>query len=174
MDFDRPRAPAPAAEEREILLGYIRWQREQVVATADGLSEAQLRWKPQGRMIPILGIINHLAHMEWRWVEGRYLRLPFPARQEEFIVGEDVLSANVIGEYRRQALRTESIVRAAPTLSAPCLGDEGGRGPAHLVLGYDEPVDLRWVLLHILEETAHHAGHADSVREMLDGTKMRG
>jgi hypothetical protein len=64
-------------------------------------------------------------------------------------------------------------VRAAPSLDAPCLGDEGDRGPAHVLLGFDQPIDLCWVLLHLIEETAHHAGHADSTREMLDGTKMR-
>jgi hypothetical protein len=65
-------------------------------------------------------------------------------------------------------------VRAAPSLEAPCLGDERGLGPAHLLLGFEDPIDLRWVLLHLVEETAHHAGHADSTREMLDGKKMRG
>ena len=42
-----------------------------------------------------------------------------------------------------------------------------------MIFGFDQPVDLRWVLLHLIEETAHHAGHADSTREMLDGAKMR-
>jgi hypothetical protein len=41
------------------------------------------------------------------------------------------------------------------------------------LLGLAEPVDLRWVVLHLIEETAHHAGHADATREMLDGTRMR-
>ena len=66
VGFEVPRAPAPSKDEREVLLGYIRWQREQVVATADGLSEEQLRWTPKGRLLPIIGIINHLTHMEWR------------------------------------------------------------------------------------------------------------
>jgi Protein of unknown function (DUF664) len=45
--------------------------------------------------------------------------------------------------------------------------------PAHVLLGLATPIDLRWVLLHLLEETAHHAGHADSTRELIDGTKTR-
>ena len=64
-------------------------------------------------------------------------------------------------------------MRGAPDLDGPCLGDEGGRGPAHVLLGFTQPIDLRWTLLHVLEETAHHAGHADATREMLDGRKMR-
>ena len=118
-------------------------------------------------------MINHLARMEWRWVEGRYLGSEFPAREEEFVVGPEVSGAELIDAYARQAERTERIVRAAPSLDTPCLGDEGGRGPAHRLLGFDDPVTLRWVLLHLVEETAHHAGHADATREMLDGAKMR-
>jgi hypothetical protein len=175
MGFDTPHSPAPTSDEREVLLGFARWQREQVVATADGLTEKQLRWTPNGRLLPILGIINHLVHMEWRWVEGRYLGSQFPRREEEeFLVAAETLGAGVIGSYWRQAKRTEEIVRAASSLDLPCLGDEGGRGPAHVLLGFDTPVDLRWVLIHVIEETAHHAGHADSTRELLDGTKMRG
>ena len=172
MSFAPPRSPGPTTDERELLLGFVRWQREQVVAAADGLSEEQLRWTPDGKLLPIIGVINHLAHMEWRWVEGRYLGSDFPARDEEFVLGAAVTGADVIATYARQAERTEAIVRAAPSLEAPCLGDEGGRGPAHLLLGFDTPIDLRWVLLHLIEETAHHAGHADSTRELLDGTKQ--
>src|SRR5262245_45810117 len=111
--------------------------------------------------------------MEWRWVEGRYLGSEFPRREEEFTLDDRVTGAHVIDTYWRQAQRTERIVRAAPNLEVPCLGDEGGRGPAHVLLGFDEPITLRWVLLHLVEETAHHAGHADATREMLDGKKMR-
>lgn len=173
MGFGKPQSPHPSFDEREVLLGYIRWQRDQVVATAQGLSEEQLRWTPDDCLLPIVGIINHLTRMEWRWIEGRYLGSPFPKREEEFSLGPEVTGEMVIGKYWDQAQRTDAIVRAAPSLAAPCLGEEGGRGPAHELLGFDQPVDLRWVLLHVIEETAHHAGHADATREMLDGTKMR-
>jgi hypothetical protein len=173
MTFNPPKSPTPNADEREVLLGYIRWQREQVVATADGLTEAQLRWTPDGHLIPIIGIINHLAHMEWRWVEGRYLGADFPPRTDEFFVDPVLTGSQAIAKYFAQAQRTEQIVRSAPSLDAPCLGEEHGGGPAHVLLGFDKAVDLRWVLLHLIEETAHHAGHADSTREMLDGRRMR-
>ena len=168
-----PQSPAPTSDERELLLGFARWQREQVVATANGLTDEQLRWTPDGRLLPIIGVINHLTHMEWRWIEGRYLGSAFPPRREEFSLGTEVTGADVVDAYSQQARRTEAIVRAASSLDVPCLGDEGGSGPAHALLGFADPVDLRWVLLHIIEETAHHAGHADSTREMLDGAKMR-
>jgi hypothetical protein len=65
------------------------------------------------------------------------------------------------------------VVHAAGSLELPCLGTEAGGAPVHQLLGMTEPIDLRWAVLHLIEETAHHAGHADSTREMLDGKKMR-
>lgn len=165
MPFGSPEPPPSALDEREVLLGFIRWQRDQVVATAEGLSEDELRWTPDDRLLPIIGIINHLLHMEWRWIEGRYLGIEFPPREEEFVLGPEVTGAEVIRAYAEQARRTEDIVRAASNLDVHCLGDEAGRGQLHDLLGFDQPVELRWVLLHLLEETAHHAGHADSTRE---------
>jgi hypothetical protein len=173
VGFADPKVPGPASSEAEVVLGFLAWKRAQVVATAAGLSEEQLRWTPDGRLLPILGILNHLALMEWRWIEGRYLASPFPPRQtNEFDVPLSRPSAEVIEAYWVQSQRTESIVRAAPSLDAPCVGDEGGRGPAHALFGFDEPFSLRWVLAHVLDDTSHHAGHADSTREMLDGKKM--
>jgi hypothetical protein len=173
MGFDPPKSPPPTTDERELLLGFIGWQREQVVATADGLTDDELKWTPEARLMPIGGIINHLTHMEWRWIEGRYLASPFPPREPEFGVPEQTAGTDLINAYWRQGQRTERIVREAPSLDAQCLGDEGGRGAVHVLLRFDTPVTLRWVLLHLVEETAHHAGHADSTREMLDGRKMR-
>ena len=56
-----------------LLLRFLDRQREEVVATAEGLSERQAQWKPDGQLLPIAGIIHHLTHAEWRWIEGRYL-----------------------------------------------------------------------------------------------------
>ncbi len=59
----------------------------------------------------------------------------------------------------------------AENLEVSCLGCEGDGPPAHELLGLPQPIDLRWTVLHLIEETAHHAGHADATREMLDGTR---
>ena len=176
MGFPRPQLPRPAASEAQQLLEYLRWKREQVVATSEGLTEEQVRWTPDDRLLPILGIIHHLALMEWRWVEGRYLATPFPEREagSEFQVGPELTLDDAVEAYARQAARTEEIVRAAPSLDAPCLGVEDERGAAHEIFGFAEPLSLRWVLLHVLDDTSHHAGHADATREMLDGRRMSG
>ena len=165
-------APAPTSDERELLLGYLQFKREAVVATSEGLSEEQVRWTPDGKLLPIIGVINHLTHVEWRWIDGRYVGARFPKRGEEFIVGPDRSIDEVVGAYWERSRRTEQVVRAAPSLDAPCLGREGTGEPVHVLLELSGPIDLRWAILHLIEETAHHAGHADSTREMLDGTKM--
>jgi uncharacterized damage-inducible protein DinB len=168
MGFEAPRTIVPTSEERELLLRFLQRKREQVVATASDLSDEQAAWTPQGRLLPIGGVINHLTHVEWRWIDGRYLGCEFPPREEEFQIGEASLS-ELIDAYWRRSQRTEEVVREAPSLDAPCMGTEGTFPPAHVLFGFSEPVDLRWSVLHLIEETAHHAGHADATREMLDG-----
>ncbi len=172
MGFAAPSTVVPTSDERELLLRFLHRQRQEVVATAAGLSDAQARWTPDGRLLPIVGIVNHLTHVEWRWIEGRYLGRAFPPRTQEF-TAEGITVEQACAEYEAQARSTDDIVREAPSLDVPCLGREGEWPPAHTLLGLDAPLDLRWVLLHLVEETAHHAGHADATREMLDGKIMR-
>ena len=162
----------PTSDERELLLRFLNRQREEVVAVAEGLSEEQARWTPADALLSVVGIINHLCHVEWRWIEGRYLGRPFPERTDEFAT-KDLAVEHVCAGYWAQAQRTDDIVRAAPGLEVACLGREGGGPPAHALLGLSEPLDLRWVVLHLIEETEHHAGHEDATRELLDGKIMR-
>jgi Protein of unknown function (DUF664) len=169
MSIALPGPMDPSSDEREVLLTYLRAKRGDVVRSAEGLDEHQLRWTPEGRLLPIIGIINHLAHVEERWIDGRYLGRPFGVRTDEFTVDRSLSVAAVIAAYEARAGATEDTVRAAGDLSAPCVGREGDGPPVHELLGLSGPVDLRWVLLHLIEETAHHAGHADATREMLDG-----
>ena len=58
--------------------------------------------------------------------------------------------------YRERAIATDATVRSMPSLAEPCQ--------------WGDDTDLRWVLLHLINETARHAGHADATRELLDGT----
>ena len=99
MTLEDPGFTLPTANERELLLSYLRAQRGDVVRAADGLTEAQLRWTPDGRLLPIIGVINHLTHVEWRWINGRYLGEPFPRRDEEFVLGTEVTGAEIVAAY---------------------------------------------------------------------------
>jgi hypothetical protein len=172
MSFATPSTVVPTSDERELLLRFLHRQREEVVAVARGLSDEQARWRPEGRLLSIVGIINHLTHVECRWIEGRYLARGFPPRTDEF-AADGIGIAEACARYWTQAHKTNEVVRNARNLDVSCVGREGDWPPAHTLLGLDVPLDLRWVLVHLIEETAHHAGHADATREMLDGKIMR-
>ena len=165
-------APEPTVDdERELLLRFLRWKREQLLEKADGLTDAQVRWTPEpGVLVPLIGIVSHLTNTEWRWTNGRFLGEPFPPRTDEWHVAHDVPWSDVRARYLERADATDALVRAAPSLAAPALGREGDGPPVHEVFGYDTPADLRYCVLHLIEETAQHLGHADATRELLDRT----
>lgn len=148
--------PGPTSNERELFLAYLGLLRDAIVRKVDGLDDEQARWRPDGKLIALAGIINHLAHVEWRWTEGAFLGGEVSRSEEEFVVAPSRPLADVLAAYQDRAARTDEIVRAADL-------DDLCRGPR-----YREHC-LRWVLLHLIEETARHAGHADATRELLDG-----
>lgn len=127
-----------------------------MVRKIEGLSDEQARWTPDGALISLLGIVNHLTHVEWRWIDGGMLGEQTSRTDAEFAPGPELAVEAALTAYRARAAATEAAVRGIPTLEQPCTMEEG--------------TDLRWVLLHLLNETARHAGHADAVRELLDGT----
>ena len=148
--------PEGTADERELLLRWLRFLRGAVMRKADGLTEEQGRWRPDGALISLLGIVNHLTHVEWRWIDGGMLGRPTTRTEEEFAPGPELTLGEALAAYRARAAATEAAVAAMPSLEQRCTTQEG--------------TDLRWVLLHLINETARHAGHADAVRELLDGT----
>jgi hypothetical protein len=151
---DTPQPP-PTADERELLLGWLDHLRTSILRKLEGLSEEQARWTPAGALLPLIGIVNHLTHVEWRWLDGKMLGAETSRSEAEFRPGPELTASDAAARYRVRAEATERTVRSLP-VSEPCR-DGSGR-------------DLRWVLLHLIEETARHAGHADATRELLDGT----
>ena len=123
---------------------------------AGGLTDAQARWTPDGALISLLGIVNHLTHVEWRWIDGAMLGQQTSRSEAEFSPGPELALSAAVAAYQARAAATEAAVRAFPSLAEPSVRDE--------------ETDLRWVLVHLINETARHAGHADATRELLDGT----
>ena len=146
--------PPPNGDERELVLGWLEYLRTSLLRKLDGLTEEQARWTPDGALIPLLGVVNHLTHVEWRWLNGKMLGAETSRSEAEFRPGPEVTVAAAVARYRERGQATARIVRSIP-MTEPCR-DGSGR-------------DLRWVLLHLVEETARHAGHADATRELLDG-----
>lgn len=154
---ETPGFPRGTADEREMLLSWLGYLRLVVIRKVDGLTERDARWTPDGALIPLLGVVNHLTQVEWRWIDGGMLGAPVSRDESEFRPGPELTVPAALDAYRQRAAATDATVRSLP-LATPC-----GRGE-----GPD--LDLRWVLLHLINETARHAGHADATRELLDGS----
>lgn len=152
-----PERPVPADQEdlRELLLSWLGFLRGAVVAKTSGLSEQAAHWRPHGRLITPIGILNHLTRVEWRWMDGGFLNAPVERDEAEFSPGPSHHLADALSAYAERAAATDALVRRLDLLT-PC------------ALWPD--TTLRWVLLHLINETARHAGHADAVRELIDGT----
>jgi hypothetical protein len=148
--------PETTSGERELLLRWIRFLRGAVIRKAGGISDPDAHWRPNGRLISLAGIVTHLTKVEWRWVEGGMLGVDVSRSDEEFRSADQSIDV-ALAMYRARNARTDEIVMSFPSLTEPCRGWDG------------DGKDLRWVLLHLINETARHAGHADAVRELLDG-----
>ena len=151
-------------QEKVALQEFLGYQRASVLAILEGLGEPSLRtpvlpsgWTP-------LGMVEHLGHAERHWfqqvVTGSAGPLPWP--DDDVPLTTSRSPSQVFGFYRDQCRISDAVIRAAPLAAVPV-----GRYP-------DEPLasqttDLRRIILHVIEETARHAGHLDAVRELIDG-----
>lgn len=148
--------PVADPDERELFLRWLRFLRGAVVRKSEGLSDEDARWTPDGALISVIGIVNHLTHVEWRWIDGALLGGAVNKSEDEYRPGPELTVAEAVDVYRARAAATDGVVRSMPSLDEHCRGRDN--------------TDLRWVLLHLINETARHAGHADATRELLDGT----
>jgi len=155
MTTDDDGDPASSRDEKDALLQSLGDMRAAVRRTLDGLDDHQARWTPEGTLLPLLGIVNHLTQVEWRWIDGGFGGAVVHRSEREFRPGPERGLDEVLAAYRVRGSTTDAAVRGMP------LTREGA--------GWAEGRDLRAVLLHLITETARHAGHADATRELLDG-----
>jgi len=163
----------PVVEERSCLLAYLAQQRAGIRYAAHGLSDQQAMARPSVSQLSLGGLIKHAALVEQAWagfiVDGdSSVFLPKDDEDEwsdGFRLVEGEMLADVAQFSDEIATSTEKIVSDLPDLGAPLPATTPGAPwiPAGLVWS------PRWILLHLIEETARHAGHADIVRESLDG-----
>jgi hypothetical protein len=148
--------PGGTADELELCLRWLNFLRGAVLRKAGGIDEEQARWQPDGRLLPLIGLVNHLTNVEWRWIDGAMLGAETGKSEDEYAPGPSLTIAAAVERYRARAAATDDAVRRIGDLTTPARTGDGA--------------DLRFVLLHLINETARHAGHADAVRELLDGT----
>ncbi|SCG43853.1 Protein of unknown function [Micromonospora echinaurantiaca] len=151
--------------EKNALLAFLEAQRASVLAIIDGLDAEALTtavlpsgWTP-------LGLIEHLGYAERHWFQevatGAAEPLAWPDDDHTPLTTPRPPSV-VLAFYRDQCARSNAVLAATPLSTPP-----RGRHPGPLG---DETTDLRRIVLHMIEETARHAGHLDVARELLDGT----
>lgn len=153
-----------AADEASMLIAWLDWHRATVFAKTEGLAE-DLAHRPllaSSPLMTVAGLVSHLYWVERGWIEHTLLGgpddQPWTAEDpDKDFKADGTPVAELLAAYERQCARNNEVARS---LSLDTVSVMERRG---------EPVTLRWILLHLIEETARHNGHIDILREMLDG-----
>jgi hypothetical protein len=155
-----PSAQAIDAGERELLDGFLRENRSEILALLDGLTDEQARRRLVASSTTLLGLVKHATFVERVWfdvaIAGRTraeLGLPETV-DESFGLDPTDTVASVRSDYRAAWAEAEVI---AATVSLDDLALHNRRGL----------LSVRWILLHMIEELARHAGHGDILREQI-------
>ena len=143
-----------------VLLAFLDAQRDRAFEIVAGLDETQLRtatlpsgWTP-------VELIEHLGHAERHWFQEVLLGAADPLPWTDEPDGASRSTETVFAFYRGQIARARALVASTP-LSTPPRGRHGR--------GDEQVTDLRFIVLHMIEETARHLGHLDAARELIDG-----
>jgi hypothetical protein len=151
--------PRLASGEAETLHALLQYQRESLVRKVTGLDEIAAHWSPVHSGTSLLWLIRHMAGAEVTWVLRRFAgQEPGPADGQP----PAATLETAVGAYRQVWERVDAVAFAGASLDDLCRRPDAGA-----------PVSLRWVLMHLLEETARHAGHADILRELIDRSTGR-
>jgi uncharacterized damage-inducible protein DinB len=165
-----PRAEPPtASSELATLTGFLGWHRGTLELKCSGLDAAAMaRRSVEPSSMSLLGLVRHLADVERSWFRRLMAGQDAPPR---FFSPEDrdgdfdgarpdpALVAEAWQAWREEVAFADEFVAAAPGLDLVGKREDKWRGP----------ISLRWVLTHIIEEYARHNGHADLLRERIDG-----
>lgn len=165
------RDPPAAAGEKETLVAFLQFHRDTLLAKVSGLSAEQVRTRATVSSLTLAGLLKHLALVEESWLTKDFLGIDAPEPwgsvdftidpEWEFRTALEDDPAWLVARYREAWGRVDAIVADAEldALSAAEVRIDDHR----------ERVSLRWILVHLIEETARHNGHADLLREAIDG-----
>jgi hypothetical protein len=155
--------------EMTMLQHFLNAQRNAVLLIVDGLDYAAFRSAPLPSGWTVLGLIEHLGHAERHWFQEVAIATvdepPWPPGYDATL-DERFASTRTVDEviafYRTACARSNEVLSTVGLDAVP-LGKHDRET--------DDDIDsMRWIVLHMIEETARHAGHLDAARELLDGT----
>jgi uncharacterized damage-inducible protein DinB len=169
MDANVP----PVPDERSGLLGFLAQQRRVLKHAAYGLTEEQLRATPSASALSVGGLIKHVTFTERGWI-ARVTGGPEVSSAEsygqEFQLTDEETLESLIADLDAAGAETEAAIAAIDDLGQAVPVPKGQPWfPKDI-----EAWSVRWVLLHLIEEHARHAGHADIIRESIDGATWYG
>ena len=158
---------APVADERDALFSFLAQQRYVLRLAAYGISDAQARETPSASTLSLGGLVKHCAAVERSWMDVVLQRQR--GSQEEYMdnlrLRPDETLADALADFEAAAKETETVIAGIDDLGQAVPVPKG-------VPWFPDDIDawsVRWVLLHLIQETARHAGHADIIRESIDG-----
>jgi hypothetical protein len=163
-----PGSVEPVANEREGLLGYLDHQRLVLRVAAYGLSDDQARSTPTPSTLSVGGLIKHAGFVERIWMNNVLQRENPSGRdayQENFQLNPDETLQAAIEGYEQTGAETDAVIAGISDLGQAVPVPKGSPWYPDDLEGWS----VRWVLLHLISETARHAGHADIIREAIDG-----
>lgn len=151
--------PRTGNSETEVLRGFLDYLRTSIAGKVDGVPEPMARSSPVPSGTTLLGVLNHLTNVE-RWI---FLGADVTDWPATFAVGPSDTVADVVARYRDTVERANEVLDGCTDLAAPVPRPHAGRSAP----------SVRWALTHMIEETGRHAGHADILRELIDGATGR-
>lgn len=153
--------PTHLGDERTALLGFLRRQRELVCWKVGDAPDEVLRSATTPTGMSLAGLVRHLENVERSWIRDVFAGqdgLSYAWTDEdpdgEWHVPADVPMAQLVHDYLAEGARVDAVIEAAESLDA---------------LAARRKFSLRWIVLHLIEETARHLGHVDILREQADG-----
>lgn len=151
--------PKTGREEKEVLVGFLDYLRTSIATKVDGAPEPDVRTAGVPSGTNVLGLVQHLTAVE----RYTFLGEDVPDWPATFQVGADRSVEDIVTGYRQAVEEANEVIEACTDLTEPTR-----KAPARR-----QAPTMRWALAHMIEETGRHAGHADILRELIDGRTGR-
>jgi uncharacterized damage-inducible protein DinB len=163
-EVTRPEPPL-TGDERPMLTAWLEYQRSTLLWKCEALDGAALaRQGVAPSSLTLLGLVRHMTYVEWNWFEHVFAGSPSPPpislKDDPDADFNDLQPSTAMADvdrFLRQCEESRVIAATAPDLDRQAVSKK-------------RPVSLRWIMIHMIEEYARHNGHADLLREQIDGS----
>jgi len=161
LNVPRP-AEAEPLDEMPMARAWLQHLRDSAIYKIEGLTPEQLAWRPVPAANSLGVIVVHLGYAERLWVRAIFAgeEMDMGWRSRMFELPDRWTVGDVVAFYRAESAAADAVLDGASSFDLPSAGEL-------------RPTTLRWVVAHLVEETARHVGHMDITRELLDGSTGR-